>query len=149
MGQDTAINESDLETGLRGLIGYSLKRAASMVTGDTARVLDPMGLRITTYSALSVICRALGVTQTLLAGALAIERSNSVAILDQLEKSGWIARHRSDTDRRAIALHPTPAGVVKQTRATKALHTHEARMFANLSAAERAQLVRLLSRIQP
>ena len=138
-----------LDEGLRGLIGYAMKRATTLVTADAARVLDAHGLRITTFSALSVICDSPGVTQTQLAAALAIERSNSVALIDALEQAGLIERQRSEADRRAIALCPTARGQRLQARARAALDAHEARMFAALSEAERRQLVALLSRIVP
>lgn len=137
-----------LDDGLRELIGYSMKRATTMVTADAARVLEPMGLRITTFSALTVICNAPGVRQTELAAALGMERSNSVAVIDTLEKSHWITRERSAQDRRAIALHPTTAGIMRQKQARLALLTHEDRMFADLSPIERRDLVKLLSKIR-
>ncbi len=145
---DTLLAASDLDTGLRDLIGYTMKRASTAVTADAARVLEPMGLRITTFSALSVICQAPGVRQTELAAALGIERSNSVAVIDKLEKSGWISRKRSAADRRAIALHPTPAGLQQQSQAHQALVAHEDRMFAGLTAEDRRTLVDLLSKIR-
>ena len=145
---DTILNAEDLDKGLRQLIGYSMKRATNAVTADAARVLEPLGLRLTTFSALTVICDAPGVRQTELAAALGIERSNSVAVIDALEKARWITRERSAADRRAIALHPTTAGILRQKQARLALMRHEDDMFAELSAMERRDLVRLLSRIR-
>lgn len=145
---ETVLNAEDLDKGLRHLIGYSMKRATNAVTGDAARVLEPLGLRLTTFSALTVICEAPGVRQTELAAALGIERSNSVAVIDALEQAHWITRERSATDRRAIALHPTTAGILRQKQARLALMRHEDEMFADLSAIERRDLVRLLSRIR-
>lgn len=145
---DTVLTEAALDTALRELIGYSMKRATAMVTADAARVLEPMGLRITTFSALTVICHAPGVRQTELAAALGMERSNSVAVIDTLEKAHWITRERSARDRRAIALQPTTAGIMRQKQARLALLTHEDRMFAGLSQIERRELVKLLSRIR-
>ncbi|MCM2563038.1 MarR family transcriptional regulator [Lutimaribacter sp. EGI FJ00015] len=137
-----------LDAGLREFVGYTMKRATSAVTADAARVLEPMGLRITTFSALSVICHSPGVRQTELAAALGMERSNSVAVIDKLEKAGWIARERKSTDRRAIALRPTTVGLARQKQARLALLAHEDRLFAGLTAAERRDLVKLLSKIE-
>jgi DNA-binding MarR family transcriptional regulator len=145
---DTLLAASDLDAGLRDLVGYTMKRASTAVTADAARVLEPMGLRITTFSALSVICHSPGVRQTELAAALGMERSNSVAVIDKLEKAGWIARKRNAADRRAIALHPTTAGLTRHKQAHLALLTHEDRMFAALTPTERRDLVTLLSKIR-
>lgn len=146
---DTMIDETALDSVLRDLLGYVLKRSSNLVTADAARVLEPVGLRITTYSALSVIVQTPGVTQTQLAAALSMERSNTVAILDALEKAHLIEKRRSDTDRRALALHPTQIGQLKQRQATLVLRNHEDRMFEDLSPIDRRTLVALLSRIKP
>ncbi|MFD1509706.1 MarR family winged helix-turn-helix transcriptional regulator [Lacimonas salitolerans] len=147
MSSDT-IHDAALDSALPELIGYGLKRSATAVTADAARVLEPMGLRITTFSALTVICTHPGVRQTDLAATLGIERSNSVAVIDALEKAHWITREREPADRRAIALRPTTAGVMRQKTARLALLGHEDRMFADLTAMERRELVKLLSKIK-
>ena len=144
---DTTTVPFGLDRALRDLVGYTMKRATNLMQADAARVLEPLGLRITTFSALSVICDTPDVTQSQLAASLNMERSNTVLIIDALEEAGLIGRHRILTDRRSFALRATLAGSRRRRAADAALQAHEDVMLADLSAEERATLVGLLRRI--
>ena len=78
--------------GLRQFTGYHLKRAYNVLRSDLSRTLEPLGLRITTYSTLILIVENPGIRQSELAAVLDIERPNMVVILDDLEQRGWINR---------------------------------------------------------
>ncbi|KAA2313604.1 MarR family transcriptional regulator [Pseudooceanicola sediminis] len=132
---------------LRGFVGYSLKRAYHLIQSDAMRVLEPLGLRISTYSALAVICDNADLRQSQLAEILSIERSNTVVIIDALEKAGLIARHRVPTDRRSYALRATPEGRRMNEEATRVLAAHEDRILTPLSDDERRTMIALLRRI--
>ena len=95
---------------LRLFVGYQMKRAFNVMKADLARVLEPSGLRMTTYSALVLIDSNPRIRQSELAQMLAMERPNMVLVLDDLEQGGWITRERVETDRRAYALMATLAG---------------------------------------
>jgi DNA-binding MarR family transcriptional regulator len=142
-----AVSVAGLDRSLRQLVGYTMKRATNLMQADAARVLDPLGLRITTFSALSVICDTPDVTQSQLAASLNMERSNTVLIIDALEEAGLIGRHRVLSDRRSFALRATLAGTRRRRAAVAALEAHEDAMLAGLSPEERATLVALLRRI--
>lgn len=139
----------NLDTSLRGLVGYSMKRATNMLQADASRVLDEYGLRITTFSALAVICDHPDVTQSQIAAALNMERSNTVLIIDALEQAGLIGRHRVPTDRRSYALRATLEGMKTRDAALKALAAHEDDMLRNLDQEERATLMALMGKIAP
>lgn len=141
--------ETKLDASLRGIVGYAMKRATNLLQADAARVLDEHGLRITTYSALVVICDHPDVTQSQIAAALNMERSNTVLIIDALEQAGLIGRHRVPTDRRSYALRATLEGMKVREAATRALARHEDEMLRDLGADERAALMALLGRIGP
>lgn len=138
----------DVDARLHGLLGYTVKRVSATMMADAARVLDPHGLRVTTFSALSVICDAPDITQSALAQALAMERSNIVVIIDTLEEAGLIARHRMDGDRRAYALRATLKGMRRRDAAMAALMANEDRQLAALTPDERLQLITLLRRVR-
>jgi DNA-binding MarR family transcriptional regulator len=144
-----APSTAGLDRSLRQLVGYTMKRATNCMTADASRVLEPLGLRITTFSALSVICDTPDVTQSQLAASLNMERSNTVLIIDALEQAGLIGRHRVLTDRRSFALRATLAGTRRRRAAVAALEAHEDAMLSGLTAEERATLVALLRRIDP
>lgn len=138
----------EVDARLHGLLGYTVKRVSSSMMTDAARVLEPQGLRVTTFSALSVICDAPDITQSALAQALAMERSNIVVIIDTLEEAGLIARHRTPGDRRAYALRATLKGIRRRDAALAALTVNEDRQLAALSPQERDLLSGLLRRIR-
>lgn len=133
---------------LADLIGYRLRRASSVMMTDLARVLAPLGLRMITFSALRVICARPGLTQAALAEALEVERSNLVAVLDELEAAAWVERAQAVGDRRAHALYATEAGAQLATAAAQVVAAHETRMTAGLSPQERAALRDALARIE-
>lgn len=133
---------------LRAFMGYSLKRAYHCFQSDAMRVLDGFGLRLSTYSALSVICDNADLRQSQLAQILGIERSNTVVVIDALENAGLIERHKVPKDRRSYALRATAAGRELWERATRALDVHEDRIMAGITDEERAVLTRLLRRME-
>lgn len=116
---------------LQGLTGYHLRQASRSVQADLARTLRPLGLRMITFSALSVIAENPGLSQSRLAGALEVERPNLVAIIDQLAEAGWINRVPAQ-DRRAYALHLTEAGQAHLDLAVTAVEAHEKRLLGGL-----------------
>lgn len=149
-----AVDDQTAQTGpldrhLRGYAGYNVKRASNIMQSNAARALEPYGLRITTFSALCVIVDNPDVTQSQLAAALNMERSNTVLIIDALEEANLIGRFRVPTDRRSYALRATLAGIKRRDAAARALSKAEEERLAQLNAQERAQLIDLLGRIDP
>lgn len=138
-----------LDRHLRSYAGYNVKRASNIMQTNAARTLERFGLRITTFSALCVIVDNPDVTQSQLAAALNMERSNTVLIIDALEEANLIGRFRVPTDRRSYALRATLAGIKQRDAAAQALTSSEEERLVHLSLEERAQLVNLLSRIDP
>lgn len=138
-----------LDRHLRSYAGYNVKRASNIMQQNAARTLEPYGLRITTFSALCVIVDNPDVTQSQLAAALNMERSNTVLIIDALEEASLIGRFRVPTDRRSYALRATLAGMKRRDAAARALSNAEEERLADLSPEERAQLIELLGRIDP
>jgi DNA-binding MarR family transcriptional regulator len=132
---------------LRGLTGYTLKRAYQRLQSDAVRVLEGYGLRLTTYSALTVVCDNPDLRQTQLGEALMMERSNIVVVVDALEQAELIERRRVPNDRRSYALRATRAGRRLCDEVTAALHRNEDQMLAALPPEDHAALMALLRRI--
>lgn len=137
-----------LDSKLSDYTGYSLKRATSLVLADLAEVLKLHDLRAVSFSALSLIVEQPGLTQTQLAEALQIERSNLVTILDELSRRKLMVRAPVAHDRRRHALMPTPAGAALADAVRRDVIAHEARLFAALTAAELAELRRILRKFR-
>lgn len=133
---------------LRRHLGYRIKRAYLVIEADLQPVLSGHGLRLTTFSALTLIAANPDMTQSWLASALSIERSGVVAILDELEKKNLITRNRVPEDRRSHALRATLAGMRLAERAGADIARREELLASGLSASERDVLSRLLDRIE-
>lgn len=143
---DDVTSQSDRP--LSGFIGYAMKRALSIVQADFAQTLSGYDLRAVSFSALSIIVAEPGLTQTQLADALQIERSNLVTIIDELAGRNLIIRAPVAQDRRRHALMPTTAGKNLAAAAQTAVVDHERRLFACLTEGERAELHRLLRKFR-
>jgi len=141
-------SESISDESLRSFAGYSMKRTFNVVKADLARVLEPYGLRMMTFTALILIVDNPDLSQTQLAGALAIERSNLVTIIDDLEKNGWIARNPAPNDRRTHALRATRAGRELLEKAFAAARAHEETLLAGLDDSEKSTLFSALRKIE-
>jgi DNA-binding MarR family transcriptional regulator len=144
----TAQPERISDATLRGLVGYSMKRAFMVIRADLARTLEPFELRMMTFTALTLVADNPGLSQSQLAQAMAVERPNLVVIVDELETRGLITRDRVPTDRRTYALNITPEGSTLLARATEAVHAHENAIMGGLSGDEEAALIATLKRIE-
>jgi len=133
---------------LRGFFGYRLKRAYNTIRSDLMHVLEPMGLRITTFSTLLLIVDHPGLRQSALAQILEMKRSNMVAIIDDLEHKGWIKREPAPEDRRAFALFATDVGLRTHTKAVALVRDHDMKRLECLTEEEQASLASLLEKIE-
>ena len=133
---------------LRGLVGYNMKRAFLVVGADLARTLEPLKLRMLTFTALTLIADNSGLSQSQLAEAMQVERPNLVVIVDELETRGLITRDRVPTDRRTYALRITAEGARLLAKATRAVAEHESRIMGGLTDTEEAALIATLHRIE-
>ena len=121
---------------LRELTGYRLRRVTH-VTGVRVRErLAVFGLRRTTFAALTLIVETPGLQQGKLAEALAIEGTNLVKILDDLEQAGLIRRDVAPGDRRIKALTPTAPGRQRLAEARVALRDLDQQLTDGLTAAQ-------------
>jgi len=75
------------------LIGYVLRRAQLAVFQDFFGAFAPFDVRPAQFSVLTIIERNPGLTQSQVAEALGIKRTNFVGMLDELEKRGLAREH--------------------------------------------------------
>ena len=101
----------DIDLGpLPELIGYVLRRAQLVVFQDFFAAFAPFDIRPAQFSVLTVIERNPGLTQSQVAEALGIKRTNFVGMLDELEKRGLAERRQAARDKRSYALYLTADG---------------------------------------
>jgi DNA-binding MarR family transcriptional regulator len=133
---------------LPSLIGYQVRLAQIEVFEDFAQALAEFELSPGRFGVLVLIEANPGLNQGQLAAASRLDRSTMVSVIDYLEGRGLVVRKPSPTDRRTNALWLTPKGKTLVGQMKPLIAQHEERVLADLSAAERATLIDLLSRIK-
>jgi DNA-binding MarR family transcriptional regulator len=88
-----------------------------------------------------------GLSQQALADRLGMVPSRVVALVDDLEVRGWVARERDGGDRRVNLLTVTKAGSEAFKVIANVARTHERRTTAGLDDTERDQLLGLLAKL--
>jgi DNA-binding MarR family transcriptional regulator len=106
--------------------------------------LAPLGLRPRHLVALTVLRDHPGSTQQSLSGALQIDRTNLVGLLNELERDGLIERRRSSEDRRRHTVHLTAVGAQRLAEAESAVAEAEDEVLVSLDGAQRESLHLLL-----
>jgi DNA-binding MarR family transcriptional regulator len=107
-------------------------------------VLAPLGLRPRHLVALTVLRVRGGSTQQSLATTLAMDGTNIVGLLNELEADKLIERRRSPEDRRRHVVELTEAGAEQLAKAECALAEVEEEVLGALDASQRETLYDLL-----
>jgi DNA-binding MarR family transcriptional regulator len=107
-------------------------------------VLAPLGLRPRHLVALTVLRHLGGSTQQALATTLAMDGTNIVGLLNELEAEKLIERRRSPEDRRRHVVELTEAGAEQLSKAECALAQVDEEVLGALDASQRETLYSLL-----
>jgi DNA-binding MarR family transcriptional regulator len=86
------------------------------------------------------------VAQQSLCGTLHLDPNNLVLMLNDIEGAGFVERRRDPDDRRRHIVELTAAGMRALERAEQGMQGVEDEVLSALSASERVELGRLLSR---
>lgn len=133
---------------MHDLVGYALRRAHVAVFRNVARIMARERVAPGDFGVLLTIHMNPGQTQSWIARACGMDRSTLVPIVQSLEKSKYIRRTDSDTDRRAFRLSVTARGLRLMSSLGPRLQAYENHMTRALSNAECVTLVRLLRRLE-
>lgn len=87
-----------------------------------------------------------GLTMGELSRALLVSNGNATAVVDRLEDEGLVRRAPSTTDRRAVGVALTRAGVARFERLAAGHETEVDRLFASLSGRDLDTLIAILKR---
>lgn len=109
--------------------------------------LAPLGITPNRFGVLAQLARQEGRTQQELATALGLHRNSMVGLIDDLESRGLVERRRHPDDRRAYAIHLTPAARDVLAEGDRIADDLEATMLGPLGAQERETLVATLTRL--
>src|SRR3954447_6409422 len=108
-----------------------------------ARAEDPLaalGLSPRQYLTLAVLGTDAPPSQLELAGLCGLLPAQVVPVLDELERRGLAARHRSEEDRRRSVVRLTPVGEKTLAKADELARTIEDSLFGDLAADARERL---------
>jgi DNA-binding MarR family transcriptional regulator len=109
--------------------------------------LEPLGLKVRSYAVLALACSGENPSQRELAEFLSLDASQIVALVDQLETSGFVERQSDSRDRRSNIIVSTASGRALFAKANAAVATAQDASLQSLTIAEREQLRQLLARI--
>ena len=129
---------------LAGEVAFLNARAAAVGARLANRALAPLGLKVRSYSVLSLSSGDRPPSQRQLAEFLQLDPSQVVALVDDLERRDWVRRSNDHSDRRVKVVTATEAGRDVCRRAADATRAAEDVALSMLDAAERTQLVALL-----
>jgi DNA-binding MarR family transcriptional regulator len=112
-----------------------------------AEALDPFGIKPRHVAALIELRDSGELTQQSLCGALHLDPTNLVAILNELEERGYARRRRDPSDRRRHIVGISKKGLAVIDKVTAAMDSVEDDLLADFSPAERSQVATLLTAI--
>ena len=132
---------------LGDFVGFRLRRIQNQLSRDFAAASDEYNLRSGLFSSLAIIAANPGISQNEVSRAVALDKSITVQIVDELEKRGLGVRKRSKVDRRRYSLFITPAGEAVLDELFAILARTEDKVLHQLSPDELEMMNRLLDRV--
>ena len=91
-------------------LGYYLSKARNVLAQRMDRAVGPLGLTSSQIGVILLLSCGRAHTPYELSRAMSYDSGSMTRMLDRLEKKGFIARNRSDADRRMVELELTPEG---------------------------------------
>ncbi|RFC00517.1 MarR family transcriptional regulator [Rhizobium leguminosarum bv. trifolii] len=136
----------DLDVEPMGILGR-LKRLGTHLGREVEAVLLKHGLSTSAFDVLATLRRS-GPPHRLSPGELLemtmVSSGTMTNRIDQLEKSGFVERIVNPDDRRSVLIALTDKGLATVEAAVDAHVANQRRLTANLSAADKTELDRLL-----
>ena len=132
---------------IRSLPSWLLGRAASRGRALVAEALAAEGMKMWHHVVLSAVRDLAPVAQADLGRGVRLDPKDLVGVLNDLQSAGLVLREPDPTDRRKNAVSLTDEGARLLKRCEKAAREANDELLAPLSAAERAQFMKLLIRI--
>jgi DNA-binding MarR family transcriptional regulator len=134
-------------------IGFLLGHAARRARGSLERELEPYGMRLQHFMLAMALTRSGPRSQQQLGEWLGVDRTTMVALVDQLEESGYVVREKDPSDRRAYLISLTDEGRALLPKLRSRAKAAEKRTLAPLDESERelfrALLVKLVTSERP
>lgn len=132
---------------LPDLVGYNLRRAQSAVFRHFAETVSSHDVSPGHFGVLVFIEANPGMSQTMLARALGVDRSSIVPVIDHLEGEGLVTRQKKVSDRRTHELRLTAYGDSRLKGLKTSVLAHDQEIAGCLSADEKRNLIEALGKI--
>lgn len=126
-----------------GQLLFRLWRASHTRVADA---FQSMGLTPALFAVLNYLSAHPGATQRAIGGAMGIDPSTMVSLVDELQRQGLAGRRPHPNDRRAHAVTISAKGRRALERARTMAHEAEDEVLRGLSAGERHELLKLMRR---
>jgi DNA-binding MarR family transcriptional regulator len=130
------------------MIGYQLRRASGMFMADFVELFREVQLRPAQFAILSLVEQQPGISQTELSRSLAIQKTNMVPLVVELERRGLLQREAGTVDRRVQLLTLAPGAAKQLATWRRRLAAHEEGRMAHLTPEERSRLFELLDKLR-
>ena len=130
-----------------GGVAFLLAQLGAHAAAAFAERIRPLQLTPPQAGVLRRLAQFPGQSQRELADALGMHAPRLVALIDELEDRGLVARDRDPGDRRNYAISLTDEGRQLLAELARVARQHEDTITAALDDSERAQLLTLLRRI--
>jgi DNA-binding MarR family transcriptional regulator len=141
------MDHHDAPRRLRRLPSWLLNQAALRANRLVSEGFEAEGMRRHHFSVLVALDEDGPASQAALGRRLGIDRSDMVAVINDLERDGLVARAEDERDRRRNVIRATPAGRKALKRLGARVDAAQAALLEPISAAERRTLERLLARV--
>ncbi len=140
-------DDEGLPPALSERLGYLLGQAHLAHRRIAEVPLARLRLGVKEFGALMVLADEGPLSQQRLGVRMRVDRTTMVAVVDELERRGFVERERNRKDRRAYALRATSQGRRVLGHANEVAERAEAEFLAPISVADRMRLKELLRRL--
>jgi DNA-binding MarR family transcriptional regulator len=131
----------------RRVPAYLIRRLHMICTAVVAEAFEDEDMPMGQWAVLTIIESHPEIDQSRLAEVVAIDKTNTGRLVDQLEAKGLVERRPNDSDRRVWMLRCTPLGrKIRKRLRPRALATQE-RLLSCLKPAQRELLIDLMSHV--
>ena len=131
----------------RRVPAYLIRRLMMISTAIIAEEFEDEDMPVSQWAVLTMIDNHPEIDQSRLAEVVAIDKTNTGRLVDQLEAKGLVERRPNDSDRRVWMLRCTPLGYKTRKRLRlRALATQD-KLLSCLKPADRERFIDLMSRV--
>ena len=146
--QQAPPGQEALPPSMRDRTTFLLYRAGEISHSMANDMLTPIRLSARQAGILTLVIELRPMTQKALGDQLRIDRTTMVALIDDLERKGYVTRQRHPRDRRAFLIEPTTQGRAAKADAIAILDEQKRRFLAPLTQDQQQQLLALLRLLQ-